>query len=181
MTELRRPPALGVLAAYTADHDTKTVEWLNSEDLRGTFGMRQAVSVGLHRNWVDAAVDTWIRAIQDREGVHVGNVLLKINERHRSGYLQIYIGETRARGMGLGNQALIATLEAAFGEHVLHRVWLHTFADNLRAEMLYKKHGFVLEGVERDALWFDGVCVSQRRWSLLEGEWRAICAKAGRL
>lgn len=174
MPEQRLFAASEDLVPYAADHDEKTVGWLNSADLRATFGLRQMVSLESHRSWVNAAKDTQIWAIHDHSGNHVGNVLLKINHRHRSGYFQIYIGESLARGLGLGEKALLATLRAAYEKYGLHRVWLHTFPENVRAEALYKKHGFVLEGVERDALLVDGAYVSQRRWSLLENEWRGM-------
>ncbi len=168
-----------VLVPYSSDHDESTVRWLNSAEIQATFGLRRALSLDAHRRWVEAATDTQIWAIQAASGEHVGNVLLKIHERHRSGYFQIYIGESSARGRGLGEQALRAVLRSAFEDHGLHRVWLHTFADNTRAEALYQKVGFTLEGVEREALWMDGAFVSQRRWSLLAHEWRgAVSAGA---
>lgn len=174
MTERQSVRIPEVLAPYTSEHDEKTVSWLNSADIQATFGRRPTLTLDAHRRWVQAATDTRIWAILGPAGQHVGNVLLKINEQHRSGYFQIYIGEPSARGLGLGERALLAVLEAAYEEHGLHRVWLHTFAENVRAEALYQKHGFVLEGVEREALWMDGTYVSQRRWSLLANEWRAM-------
>lgn len=161
------------LIEYQACHDAKTVEWLNSTHIRATFGLHRTVDEKSHRAWVDANRGTLIWAMLDAAGEHVGNVLLKISPRHRSGYFQIYIGEQRARRQGLGEMALKTTLIQAFAVHGLHRVWLHTLAGNVAAESLYAKHGFVLEGTERDALLWNGVFVSQRRWSLLEHEWRA--------
>jgi RimJ/RimL family protein N-acetyltransferase len=161
-----------VLSAYGAEHYDKTVEWLNSTDLKSTFGIQRVLTVQTHRAWIEANTDTKIWAILNTLGHHVGNVLLKITERHRSGYFQIYIGERNIRGQGLGERALSDTLDLAFDKLGLHRVWLHTFLDNLVAERLYVKHGFMLEGTERDALLWNGVFVTQRRWSLLQHEWR---------
>ncbi len=173
MTERQSVRGSEVLIPYTSEHDERTVGWLNSADIQATFGRRPVLGLEAHRRWVQAATDTRIWAILGSAEQHVGNVLLKINERHRSGYFQIYIGDPGARGLGLGERALVAVLKAAYEEHGLNRVWLHTFAENVRAEALYQKHGFVLEGVEREALWMDGVYVNQRRWSLLANEWRA--------
>jgi len=179
MADQQATQASDVLAPYAPEHDERTVRWLNAPDIQASFGLRRALSLDAHRRWVDAATDTRIWAIVGPAGQHVGNALLKIHERHRSGYFQIYIGEPNARGRGLGEQALRAVLRAAFEDHGLHRVWLHTFADNARAEALYQKVGFLLEGVEREALWMDGAFVSQRRWSLLAHEWRgAVSAGA---
>jgi RimJ/RimL family protein N-acetyltransferase len=172
MHEDSKPEITTVLVAYGAEHYDKTVEWLNSRDLKSTFGIQRSLTVQTHQAWINANTDTQIWAIVNSLGHHVGNVLLKINEIHLSGYFQIYIGERSIRGQGLGERALTATLCRAFDELGLHRVWLHTFLDNLVAERLYVKHGFVLEGTERDALLWNGVFVSQRRWSLLAREWR---------
>lgn len=161
-----------VLVAYEPKHDKRTVNWLNSADLRSTFGLNSMVTEESHRSWVEDNYDTLIWAIVDPCGQHVGNVLLKVTERHRSGYFQIYIGERSARGRGLGEKVLKISLRWAFEQLGLHRVWLHTFQNNVVAEKLYNKHGFVFEGTEREALFWEGCYVSQRRWSLLAHEWR---------
>lgn len=179
MSESSKRGAFEVLAAYQKSHDRKTVEWLNSADIQASFGLRCAVTEASHRSWVDTNSDTLIWAIVDPTGRHVGNVLLKVTQRHRSGYFQIYIGEPLARGQGLGDRALSATLTKAFDELGLHRVWLHTLPDNVAAAALYRKHGFVFEGTERDALLWNGTFISQHRWSILEHEWTPSRSKGG--
>lgn len=179
MSESSTRGAFEVLVAYEKSHDRKTVEWLNSADIQASFGLRRAVTEASHRSWVDTNSDTLIWAIVDPAGRHVGNVLLKVTQRHRSGYFQIYIGEPIARGQGLGDRALSATLTKSFAELGLHRVWLHTLPDNVAAAALYRKHGFVFEGTERDALLSEGTFISQHRWSILEHEWTIRRGKEG--
>lgn len=168
------PPSL---RPYGPEHDAATVRWLDSGELRKTFGFRQAITVESHRRWVEASSDTYIWAVLDAQGVHCGNTLLHVNARHSSGYFQLYIGEPHARGHGLGDAALRLTLEHAFDTLTLHRVWLHTFADNVAAEALYRKHGFILEGIERDAIQGEDRFLSQNRWSLLADERRQLCER----
>ena len=163
-----------ILQPYGPEHDAATVRWLNSGELRATFGFHGAISVESHRRWIEASPDTRIWAIVDSHGMHCGNTLLHVNARHCSGYFQMYIGEPLTRGRGLGEAALRLTLVQAFERLSVHRVWLHTFASNVAAEALYHKHGFVLEGIERDALRVNGSFVSQNRWSLLVDEWRRL-------
>lgn len=165
---------VSTLQSYGPEHDAATVRWLDSGELRATFGFHGAITVESHRRWLEASPDTHIWAVLDAQGVHCGNTLLHVNARHHSGYFQLYIGEPRARGHGLGDAALRLTLAQAFDTLALHRVWLHTFADNTAAEALYRKRGFVLEGVERDAIRAEGRFVSQNRWSLLADEWRRL-------
>ncbi len=171
-------PGAGVLFPYGEGEDVATVRWLNLQDLRDTFGLRQQLTVESHRRWIASANDTLVWGIRAGGGEHVGNVLLTVTERHRSGYFQIYIGDKGARGKGLGQAALSAALVLAFGHYGIHRVWLHTLLGNSTAERLYQKNGFEMEGIERDALWLGDGYGSQKRWSLLEPEWRASQPRA---
>ena len=173
--------APSILLPYTKKHDEATVRWLNDSHVKSTFGLQRSVSLDTHRRWVESATDTRIWAITDASCRHVGNVLLKINEQHATGYFQIYIGEARARGTGLGSQALQETLQKAFQKLALHRVWLHSLPSNLQARKLYAKFGFVMEGIEREALLVDNHRVDQERWSLLAHEWKERLRKLSKI
>lgn len=59
------------------------------------------------------------------------------------------------RDQGLGTRLITTTLDAA-RELGLHRIELDVHADNPRAVALYKKVGFVREGIARDAVKIDG-------------------------
>lgn len=59
------------------------------------------------------------------------------------------------RGRGLGRQLIETTLAQARRQGIV-RVELSAYADNARAIALYRKVGFVQEGVERDAACIDG-------------------------
>lgn len=160
------------LETWQSAHDALTVQWLNDPVLRASFGITSAVTLESHRRWRVGATHLTAWAVRDADGRHVGNVLLHRNDAHRSAYLQIYIGETRARGHGLGKVAMQLALAQAFGPLQLHRVWLHTRLDNVRAERLYRSLGFQLEGLERESILTPQGYVSQHRWALLAQEWR---------
>lgn len=158
------------LVPWTDGHDEQTVRWLNDPAIRASFGITAAVSLESHRRWraTQPGVVAW--AILEA-GQHCGNVLLDMNRRHDSAYLQIYIGEPGAQGRGLGRSAMALALSEAFGALGLHRVWLHTRAENLRAQRLYRGLGFAAEGTERDSIKAGERYVDQQRWSLLATEW----------
>lgn len=166
------PPDIELIP-YSKEHDVQTVQWLNDAELQRDFGLSRPVTGESHRAWVEANPETRIWAITE-SGVHLGNVLLQVNAGRRAGYLQIYLGEPCARGRGVGWAALAASLNQAFGQLGVHRVWLHTLPHNQAAEALYAKAGFVREGVEREAVFRDGVFIDQSRWSLLAHEWRSL-------
>ena len=162
----------GQLIPYADDHDEATVRWLNSADIQSSFGFSSTLTLPAHRAWIASASNVVMWAVLDEQGAHCGNVLLHIAGKHRSAYFQVYLGEPSTRGKGLGKSVLEAVLRYAFDDIALHRVWLHTRPDNLDAERLYRRAGFVVEGIERDALLHGVGFISQTRWSILEHEWR---------
>ena len=62
-------------------------------------------------------------------------------------------------------------LRHAFEALGLHRVSLEVYAFNPRGQRAYEKAGFVVEGVRRDALRFDGEWVDAVVMSVLDSEW----------
>src|SRR5260370_23138420 len=91
-----------VLSPYARQHDRQTVAWLNTEELRNTFGITRDVTLESHRRWIEAAKDTLAWAIVIPERGHCGNALLHCNPSHRSAYFQIYLGDPSARARGVG-------------------------------------------------------------------------------
>lgn len=76
-------------------------------------------------------------------------------------------------GQGYGTQATRVVVDYAFAAVGLHRLSLSVFEFNPRAIRVYQKCGFVLEGIERDVLLWDGQWYSQHLMSLLKSD-RAI-------
>ena len=164
------PPTDVRLVPWSDRHDEATVRWLADPAIRASFGITSEVTLEGHRRWRASQPGLVAWAICEARR-HCGNLLLDVNRRHDSAYLQIYLGEPAAQGRGLGRSAMALALSEAFGALGLHRVWLHTRADNLRAQRLYRSLGFAAEGTERDSIKDGGRYVDQRRWSLLASEW----------
>ncbi len=160
------------LIPYSSDHDKQTVDWLNDPHIKDTFGLTYNVDIKSHRQWVDSQDNLMIWAINWSK-VHVGNVSLRINERHKKAYFEIYIGSTKSRGKGVGRQALSLILKFAFMTLKLNRVYLYTRLDNDIANALYLNSGFKLEGTERESIFNlnDEPC-DQMLWSLLRSEYK---------
>lgn len=60
-----------------------------------------------------------------------------------------------AQGKGIGKKIMEYTLEWA-KQNELHKVWLTVFSGNEGAIYLYKKYGFVEEGVQKDQVIING-------------------------
>ncbi|MER7211765.1 GNAT family protein [Streptosporangium sp. NPDC000239] len=115
------------------------------------------------------AIDLWCRTRADQDDrldlaicavdndAYVGEVVLNDLDAHNlSCNLRIALSGPRVYGRGYGTEAIRLVLDHAFATTDLHRIELEVFAFNDRAAHVYRKVGFVEEGVRRDALLWDG-------------------------
>jgi RimJ/RimL family protein N-acetyltransferase len=85
--------------------------------------------------------------------------------------LGITIGNKDYWSRGYGREAIGLLLAYAFRYWNLHRVWLETNSDNLRAIRCYRACGFVEEGRLRENEWKDGHYVDTVVMGILRDEW----------
>lgn len=76
--------------------------------------------------------------------------LTKISKMNRNAEAFIMIGEDDARGKGYGILAMKQMIRFGFSKLGLHRIFLHTYADNKAAIGCYKAAGFKIEGTLRE-------------------------------
>ncbi len=75
---------------------------------------------------------------------------------------------------GIGTRLLPSVIDAVFEQTRTHRLWLHYVRGNEPAARLYARHGFQIEGIEREAgLRPDGTRFDLINASLLRPEWAA--------
>jgi RimJ/RimL family protein N-acetyltransferase len=98
--------------------------------------------------------------------------LRDINWRSRHAEYWIYVGDRLARGKGLAEEASRLLLRFAFGTLGLHRVFLQVDVTNQSAISLYRRLGFVEEGVLRAAAFAEGRFVDRLLLSMLSHEFR---------
>ncbi|GAB2934904.1 GNAT family protein [Nonomuraea fastidiosa] len=108
------------------------------------------------------------------DGAFVGEVVLnELDTDNLSCNLRIALIGARAFGKGYGSEAIELVLGHAFRTTPLHRVRLEVFDFNERARHVYEKAGFVMEGVERDALLWEGEWHDVVVMAILRPEWQA--------
>ncbi|PWD52356.1 GNAT family N-acetyltransferase [Serinibacter arcticus] len=75
------------------------------------------------------------------------------------------------RDRGLGTEAARLVINHAFATTTLNRISLDVQADNPRARRSYEKVGFVVEGVLREEITFDGVRGDNVIMAVLRSDW----------
>lgn len=89
---------------------------------------------------------------------------------HRNASMGINIA-TPYQGQGYGTEAVLWGLEFAFKHANLHRVKIGALGWNEGALRLYQKLGFVVEGTDREAYWYDGGYRDCVWMGMLDREW----------
>jgi RimJ/RimL family protein N-acetyltransferase len=129
------------------------------------------------RSWYASRNDQTDRldlAIVDNTTGHsVGEAVLnEWNADNESCNFRILIGPA-GQGRGLGTEATLLILTHAFTTMGLHRVELEVYAFNPRAQRVYEKSGFTVEGIKRDALSYDNQRTDAIMMAALAPEWTA--------
>jgi RimJ/RimL family protein N-acetyltransferase len=152
MTWVNRPEIVGNLAAFSGAPMTREDElaWI-----------RRTLASG-DRVWSIVATD---------DGRYLGQIgIHQIHARSKVGRFGVVIATREEMGKGYGSAAIRAGLDRGFGELGLHKLWLMVFRSNERGQRLYKKLGFVEEGILREEYFHEGGWHDMVRMSMLAHE-----------
>jgi len=145
----------------TIENREATFKWINSEDVRRGILRNEKTTWPEHENW-------FRRLRDDRKNIHfqildddcafIGCISLKnIDWENGSGELMIYIGDAENRGKHFGYRAIKLFIEhTCFLYFNMRKIYVTVSAENIIARHLYKRCGFIEEGVFKDAFFQDG-------------------------
>jgi len=165
------------------------VVWFSDPEVRQHLARYLPLSMAGEEKWFEQALtrpeDERPLAIDLHagEGVwrHIGGVAFQsIDWRNHSAEVGIAIGEKSLWNQGLGTDVMETLLHHGFETLNLQRIFLRVFAANLRAQRMYEKAGFVLEGRMRQAEFREGAYQDVLLYSVLRDEWRSRAAAQGR-
>jgi N-acetyltransferase len=93
-----------------------------------------------------------------------------LHPKGKSAEIGVGIGEPGLWGKGIGREALELEVKYLFGELGLRRIGLSVVSHNDRAIWMYKRLGFVVEGVERDGVGSDDGFIDDVKMGLVAGK-----------
>ena len=156
------------------------VRWLNDAETTSFLSMRAPMSEAMEEQWFNRMLEQQGKDAYHfticllADGTPIGTMgLFRVDHVNGNAGIGISIGEKRLWGQGLGTDAMFALLDFGFGQLRLERLWLEVYEFNPRARRSYDKCGFVLEGVERRAIYKRGRYHDVQLMSILRDEWAA--------
>lgn len=93
--------------------------------------------------------------------------LLNIDNINKKAEFYITLGEPSYKRKGISTVATQAMIDYAFNELKLHKVYLNTDYDNIAAQKLFEKVGFICEGIFIDDLMYRGKFINRIRYAIL--------------
>jgi RimJ/RimL family protein N-acetyltransferase len=169
------------LRATERDDIKKFYGWVNDPDVTRYLSLYLPMSNVDEENWFDAmsrrdqSEKTLVIEARDGGGWKViGNCgVFGIDSVNSLGEIGIMLGEKDEWNKGYGTETMILLLRHCFDTLNLNRVFLHVYAENVRAKRSYEKAGFVEEGRLREAVYKHGKYDDLIVMSVLRSEWIA--------
>ena len=148
------------LGPISESHLALNHRWINQLETTRFLVMRP-VSLEAEAQWYESVAKdekTTFFTIYESESLRpIGGVNFhNINREHRRAELGIMIGESDARGKGLGTEAVMLMCDYGFNAMGFHSIMLLTSGWNVAGQRAYEKAGFKEIGRRREARWFAG-------------------------
>ncbi|OFX23167.1 MAG: hypothetical protein A2033_15495 [Bacteroidetes bacterium GWA2_31_9] len=139
----------------------KKTEWVNNEIVNETLMFDFPLSLSESLEWYRKTHfnrNRWDFAICEIQSDNLIGMtgLIDLSYRHRRAQFYITIGEMSAWGKGYAKEVIPLTLEFAFKELGLEKVYLFTFDNNVKARTIYEKMGFKQEALMKKQYFLHG-------------------------
>lgn len=154
----------------------KKVEWINNPENNQFLHYDIPICVEKTEKWFDShfGEETRYDAVIEVDGTPVGTIgLLNIDRKNSKAEYYIAMGETSYKGKGVAKEASKLILQYAFEVLALNRVYLFTESENIAAQKLFERVGFVKEGLIRQDIMSHGKFVDRFAYGLLREEWNS--------
>ena len=152
----------------------KKVEWINNPENNQFLHYDIPISIESTEKWFDShkREDTRYDAVIEADGVPVGTIgLLSIDRKNSKAEYYIAMGENSYKGKGVAKEASRLILKYGFETLSLNRIYLFTEVENVTAQKLFDRVGFVREGVIRQDMVSHGKYVDRIVYGLLREDW----------
>ena len=146
------------------DVNKQYLGWMKDPDVT-LYLQSQVLGIADLQEYVDGCINSekvlMFAVVAKDSDIHIGNVKLDLDDRNKRATFGIMIGNKAYWNKGYGTETTKLTLEYCI--NILHyrRINLTVNSHNKSAIKIYKKLGFIEEGIFRKALLFRGNFVDE--------------------
>lgn len=150
--------------------------WRNSDDIRKFMVTDHIISKKEHQNWLRSLscsnnTKFWVIYLND---LPVGSAYLKnIDYKHKTTDWGFYIADKSLRGKGIGSFVLFWLMRYVFDRMKFRKMYTAVLKNNITALVLYKKFGFIEEGITRKQLFREKKFKDLNIIGMLQKDWNA--------
>lgn len=159
---------------FERDDIPKKVEWINNPENNQFLHYDIPIEIGKTQRWFDNNIGRTDRydAVIEADGIPCGTIgLLNIDSKNSKAEYYIAMGETSLKGKGVSPKASKLILEYAFNELGLNKIYLFTETENIAAQRLFEKVGFVKEGCIREDILSRGKFVDRYAYGICKKDY----------
>ena len=167
------------LTAVNPESNEQLRKWRNTPELRQYFRQHREITKPSQSAWYERRVHNnqtqYDFEIHDAEtGKFIGHCgLYYVDWVARKAEFSIYIGDSKFRGKGIGSDALRTLIKYGFEDLNLNKIWCEVYTNNTSVK-IYRKIGFIDEGILRQNAFKNGEYVDGLILSMLRSEWQAL-------
>ena len=165
-----------------SDFSTKYLNWLNDEETnfysyrRNKNFSQKSLLDFLSTVNKDINSSVYFKIINSKNKLHIGNIsLTNIDKFSHFAELGILIGEKEFWGKGIGELSVRAVCKFGFNFLNLNRIEIGTY--NPAAEKMFKKCGFVVEGIFRNKLKIKSIYYNETKMAILKSDFQTQLRK----
>lgn len=129
------------------------IKWINDSSNNKYLHYELPLEYSKTLNWFHRIKDRTDRydAVIEADNIPVGLIgLLSIDENNKKAEYYIVLGDTRFKGKGIAHRASKLILEYGFEKLDLNKIYLYTERENIKAQRLFEKVGFIKEGLLKE-------------------------------
>lgn len=162
-------------------HIQERYRWLNHPDIYSYMNMQYPITLLETEKWFERIVGNPNRMdLVFEEGDAIVAMTGLTNIDYANGLVELYVMVNPSmQGKGYGVAATQFTINYAFTNYNVNKIYLYTNSFNERANGLYLKLGFELEGKLRKHKFKKGQLIDRYIYGLLKEDWekQAYCSK----
>ena len=144
------------------EQDTDNIiRWRNSDSVRPYFIYQKPFTKEGHLKWLKDMIYSGngfqFIVCRTEDDKPIGSTYLRDYDKEcRKAEYGVFIGEAEEKGKGIGTEMLKLTMQFAFQEVKLHKVFARAFSDNLPSVKSFLHEGFQQEAYLKDEVYING-------------------------